>query len=397
MFYKKSGSKFVITVRKFILVLSFIIFSAAFSAGCSHKAAGWYEYNYYGVMNSAAVLKVYADGGRDGEAKFKELAREAGELLSDVENSISCEIETSAVARFNAAGPGEKVEIDFYARETLLTAKNMYEFTGGAYNPAVYYSVKVYGFNTDGRQPTCAADLPGDEEISEYVRLSESFAQIELTEENGKFYAVKPAAAATVNGEELSLKIDLGGIGKGFAADAVNGLIEKYGFGYGYFSFGSSSIAFKKYPDESLEYTLKLSNPRKNASSPQSYLSAAVKDACVSTSGDNENYYMLDSDGDGVEERFCHIIDPFTGKPVQKGIITATALGKSAAENDALTTALMAMGKDAAVEFTAEKLSDIRVVFVCEEDGVFYVYTNMAAGGFTVDDGRYKAVPAAEA
>lgn len=379
-------------VKKILSVLSFILISALFFAGCSQNESGtpFFEYDYYGVMNTDAALKIYVEeDGEEQELKFKELAERVKILLSDIENSLSAEVENSSVFNFNAAAAGERVEVNLYAYETLSIAKSVYELTGGAYNPAVYYSVKAYGFN-GGEPPKSAEDLPADENILKYVGLSKGFADIELTEENGKFYAVKPENTATVDGKELSLKIDLGGIGKGYAVDRVNGLIEEYGYKYGYFSFGSSSIAFKEYPDESLEYNLKLSNPRKNGNSPQSYLTTAVKDECVSSSGDNENYYLLDSDGDGVVERFCHIIDSFTGKPVQTGVIAATVIGGSAAENDALTTAIMAMGREKAVEFI-NSLQGRRAVFVCEEDGAFAVYTNMASDKFTVDDSRFKA------
>jgi thiamine biosynthesis lipoprotein len=78
---------------------------------------------------------------------------------------------------------------------------------------------------------------------------------------------------------------------------------------------------------------------------------------CISTSGDYEQYYIID------DVRYCHIIDPTTGKPVQTGIMTATIIGGSAAEDDALTTAIMTMGKDKAIEFINTKLSDRYVAF----------------------------------
>ena len=84
-----------------------------------------------------------------------------------------------------------------------------------------------------------------------------------------------------------------------------------------------------------------------------------IANLSVSTSGDNAQYYMID----GV--RYCHVINPKTGKPVQTGVMSATILGGSAAEDDAYTTAIMAMGRDKAAEFVKTKLTDRRVVFSC--------------------------------
>ena len=46
--------------------------------------------------------------------------------------------------------------------------------------------------------------------------------------------------------------------------------------------------------------------------------------------------------------------------------MSATVIGGSAAEDDALTTAIMAMGKERAIKFVEEKLNDRKVIFTCE-------------------------------
>ena len=64
--------------------------------------------------------------------------------------------------------------------------------------------------------------------------------------------------------------------------------------------------------------------------------------------------------------RYCHVIDPTTGKPVNKGIMSVTIIGGSAGSADALTTAVMAMGREKALQFIESKLTDRKVVFLCE-------------------------------
>ena len=56
-----------------------------------------------------------------------------------------------------------------------------------------------------------------------------------------------------------------------------------------------------------------------------------------------------------------------TGKPVQTGIMSSTILGGSAAGDDAYTTAIMAMGREKAIEFIQTKLTDRRVVFTLDK------------------------------
>ena len=130
----------------------------------------------------------------------------------------------------------------------------------------------------------------------------------------------------------------------------------------------------KKYNGAEFDhYKLGFSNPRYKEGSSRQYLRTNVKDITLSTSGDNVQYYEID----GV--RYCHVMDPNTGKPVQTGIMTATVLGPNAALNDAYTTAIMAMGKEKAVEFINSKLSDHRVVFTYDNGGKYEIISNIPA------------------
>ncbi len=215
--------------------------------------------------------------------------------------------------------------------------------------------------------------LPSDETAQKYADLASAFKDVSLLHEDGKYYAVKPQKTVEADGQTLSLKIDLGGIGKGWATDKVNSLFDKYGFDCGYFNFGASSTACKKHFKNG-GYEMTLTHPRADGT----YFGITLFDDVISTSGDYEQYFVQD----GV--RYCHIMDPFTGKPVQTDVMTATVIGTSAAQNDALTTALIAMGAEKAQNFIAEKLGDRRALFTCVEDGKYKVKTNISAGQYKI-------------
>lgn len=224
--------------------------------------------------------------------------------------------------------------------------------------------------------------LPSDELIEKYRELSSHFGELEIFEENGKYYAQKPSATVEIEGTTYSMKIDLGGIGKGYTADAVNALLDERGYTYGYFNFGSSSMVCKKHLKNG-NYTVGFLNPRP-VQYGEYYVSVPVADDVISTSGDYEQYF----EKDGV--RYCHVFNPMTGKPVQTDIMTATIIGGSAAENDALTTAVMAMGTQRAKEFIKDKLSDRRVLFSYGADGKYRFATNIAEGGYEINSSSFE-------
>lgn len=341
--------------------------SAAAFSGCS---AGRENSNWLHYMNADAFVMI-TNGEKNSRAEeYNELCGRADKILSDLDKSLSVTNENSAVSRFNAAPAGAAVELDKPAYEVLQLAKSVYELTDGYYNPAVYYSVEAYGF-AGGEKPDSADKLPDDGHIEAYKTLSESFGELELKVENGLYYAVKPQKTVTVDGRECALKIDLGGIGKGYAVDAVNALYDELGFKYGYFDFGGSSIAFKNFA-EGERFELQIRSPRSVAGKSGYILSLEIENDCVSSSGDYEQFYEIE----GV--RYCHLINPMTGKPVQTGLMTATVIGGSAAEADALTTAIIAMGKERAQQFITGKLGGKKVVFSYTENGEYRFYANFS-------------------
>mgnify|MGYP001026340059 CR=1 FL=1 len=310
---------------------------------------------YFSMYTDATVAisaNFEAEGAQD---RFNSFLAEFKTTIDDIDKSLSTSVVNSDVSRFNAAAAGEKVQISKTAYEVISEAKRIYEVTEGYYNPALYYNVLAYGFGDKHRVMT-KEDLPADGLVAKYTDLSSHFGELQLIREGETHYAVKPEYTVEAAGETLTLHIDLSGIGKGYAVDKVEKLFNDYGYEFGYFSFGSSSMLVKRHLSGA--YKLGLSNPRSSSRKP--YVETEILNEKLSTSGDNEQFYTIE----GV--RYCHVIDPTTGKPVQTGIMSVTVIGGSAAEDDALTTAIMAMGKEKAISFVKEKLNDRRVIFTVE-------------------------------
>lgn len=313
---------------------------------------------YFEMAADAEVIVADDFTRADAEVKYDAFKTELRRILHDeIDAAISTTASLSDVTAFNNAQAGESLEIRRVTYEVLREALAVYELTDGYYNPALYYNVIAYGFGGAGGYPRSAKELPDDGLIEKYTELASHFGETEIYESGGKYFVTKPAYTVTAGEETLSMKIDLGGIGKGYAVDLVDAVFEKYGYEYGYFNFGSSSMLVKNNV-LSGAYNLGFSSPR--SPSREAYLTTSVRNEKISTSGDGEKYYKIDG------ERYCHIIDPTTGKPVRTGIMTVTVIGGGAASADALTTAIMAMGRERAIKFIEEKLTDRKVAFACE-------------------------------
>lgn len=159
-------------------------------------------------------------------------------------------------------------------------------------------------------------------------------------------------------GDEYTMALDLGGIGKGYAADVVNGLMDEYGFKYGFFTLGSSSYYVKR-SATTTEGTWEMNQT--NPDNPfGAYARVYISDVALSTSGDYEKAYRSEQ----TNQTYCHIIDPFTGRPKTVGIAACTVIGGTAARDDALTTALLVMGEQKAVEFINANLKSYMVSMI---------------------------------
>lgn len=356
-----------------------------------------YTRTYQGIFGTDAYLRIYLPIDISDEEltqateKANALHEEITGLLTSLDSSMNIANENSYISQFNAAEAGSEIEIDKDTYEVLNIAIKMFEETDGYYNPGVYYSVDLYGFGVRSNNETRPYDredpsveLPDNEYVTAFQQLGESFAEVSTYQRDGKYYVSKPEKTVTVEGHTYSLAMDLGGIGKGYAIDLVDGLIDEAGFEYGYFNFGSSSQAINGSLSEDGKFELQFQHPR--ALLGVGYLSTRAANVAISTSGD----YILSYTIDGT--RYSHIINPKTGAPIRTGIATATVLdGRvgvySAAEADARTTALCAMGVEKATEYMNELTEKgIKVAFL-HENGIGWLnfYTNMEDGTYTLN------------
>lgn len=347
--------------------------SLAFACSCAGGEQKNYFKNIYSMGTWGTLIvpqteSAFSSCSGGDEEKFNSFAEEVSSILTSADNSLSATYSFSCIYKFNQAEAGSETEIDKTAYDVLTKAKEMYKDTEYYYNPAVYYCVKEYGFPRNG--DTKPETLPDEYRVQAFCNLASHFGELGLIERDGKYYAIKPKYTVSVDDEEYSLAIDLGGIGKGWCADKVYSLMTERGYEYGMFNFGSSSMAVKRYAfNEAKNYSLEPRDPRGIGS----FCAINIMDCNLSTSGDYMQYYELGG------MRYCHIIDPFTGSPIQTGVASVTVIGGSAMEDDALTTALSCMGKSKAVEFineNNEKFSDRTVIMLVFEDGEGKIITN---------------------
>lgn len=369
--------KSVKTLAIFVLAAIAVAFSACGSGltGKSYRTLA-----YFGTLTVIAAYDDFSAGG--GAERFDSCVAEIEQTLQEIEDSISAQKGGTYISKFNEAEAGTTVEINETTYRVLLDAMRMYDLTSGAYNPAVGLLSDLWGFSPrfyeggyvrtmpyDRDDPQ--AQLPDEKYINGFATLT-NFGDITLSSGGGKFTATKPANVF----ETYSMRLDLGGIGKGYAADRAAEIMAAYGYEYGYVNLGSSSLKLMKAAEgaKSPDWSVDVASPAGTGTYAEIYAS----DISISTSGDFYRCYEIDG------KSYSHIIDSKTGRPSESGISIATVLTGSAAEGDALSTALCVMSESEAQKFIAD--NNLHVLYAVADNGGYTVTSTLGGNKFKVTD-----------
>ncbi len=153
------------------------------------------------------------------------------------------------------------------------------------------------------------------------------------------------------------IRIDLGGIAKGYAVDRAVEIMKSHGVEHATVSAGGDSRVMGDKMGR--PWIVGIKNPRaaENEDSPP-VIRLPLTDTAVSTSGDYERYFIDDSSG----ERIHHIINPKTGRSAT-GVISVTVLGPKGVDTDPLSTTVFVLGVEKGLELV-NRLQGIDCVII---------------------------------
>jgi thiamine biosynthesis lipoprotein len=269
----------------------------------------------YPVMGAFAA--VIAAGGEAG--RVDDYARIAEAAMREIESELSLYRTNSALSKLNAAAGTGFVEVGPHLRANLVLARRYGDLSGGAFDVTVGPLVRLWGFS-GGKVPL--ALVPADR-IGE-ARARVGYRNIRL--EGGRASLDQPG-----------MVIDLGGIAKGYAVDFCGDLLRARGARDFTVNLAGNMRCFGR-PSAERPWRIGVRDP---FHSDDTLGLLDLEDGmAVSTSGNYERFVEIDG------HRYAHIIDPRTGCPVE-GMAGVTVLAPSAADADALSTALFVLGVEA--------------------------------------------------
>lgn len=256
-------------------------------------------------------------------------------------------------------------------RNTLRAENELYRLD--AMLDAQSESSELYAFN-HGAQPggELSALIARSRHFSEETSRAFDPEILELMALWGYFHADASVPSEDTVSEALHAaqkSTDLGGIAKGYAAERLRAMLTENGVRSAILNLGGNIAVIGKNPS-GRPWVIGLQDP---SGAPGSFFaSVRLCDKSVVTSGGYERYF----EQDGV--RYCHILDPKTGRPAQTDLLSATIVSAQDTLADAYSTALYVMGSARAAEFWQSHAEDFDFVLL-RQDGTVLVTEGIAA------------------
>ena len=161
--------------------------------------------------------------------------------------------------------------------------------SNSAFNPAIGGLIEAWGFQQDEFKPTNV----DENKLKSLVQANPQMTDIVI--ENGKAFSNNP-----------QVQLDFGGYAKGYALDLALINLRKQGVRNALINVGGNIIALGQHGDK--PWRVGIQHPRK----PNAIAVLNLESGwAIGTSGDYQRYFDLNG------KRYCHIIDPATGYPVQ--------------------------------------------------------------------------------
>ena len=245
------------------------------------------------------------------------------EITEAIAESLSMFSPTSTVSRINA---GLTDSADVHFRAVYAVAKKVAEASHGAFDPTVAPLVDLWGFGRGER------DITGDPDSASIAAALEKIGILRTTLEDSR---ISKAHSQT--------EFDFSAIAKGYGVDCIADMLTRNGC-INYMVEIGGEIRVSGHSPRGSNWNIAVDAPVEGSLPGDSTLTVlSLTDCALATSGNYRNYRQS-----GADSVVGHTINPHTGYPAPRRILSATVIAPDCTLADALATALMASHPDSA-------------------------------------------------
>lgn len=278
--------------------------------------AQWFE-DEQAIMGTPIRVELWSDDASEAKAAIKTVMSE----IQRIDALMSPFKDNSELARINQQAGDTPVILSKELFQLILRAETVSEMTGGVFD----ISFASVGYLYDYRKGI----HPSTKEIKAQLPAV-NYRAIKLDSKTRSIFFSLPG-----------MRIDLGGIAKGYAVDKAAHLLRQRGIQHALVSAGGDSRLLGD--RHGRPWMIGIRHPRdtpKKTTAEKARTSPVVlplSNIAISTSGDYERFFIRD----GV--RYHHIINTKTGRAARASQ-SATVIGPDATLTDALSTSVFILG-----------------------------------------------------
>ena len=309
-----------------------------------------YEIQYFDVFDTVTTIIAYAESEEEfkiqAEVIYSELKKY--HMLYDIYHDYEG---INNIKTINDKAGQQPVQVDKKVTDLLILAKEMYEKTDGKVNVAYGSVLSVWHkYRTEGLLNPDKAKLPDKKELEEAAVFTD-INKVWIDEETSTVYL-----------QEERMSLDVGAIGKGYAAQMAANAGREAGMTSFLLNVGGNIVTEGTREDGS-PWTLGIQNP--DTDSKEAYvLKVGLNGDTLVTSGNYQRYYEVDG------KQYHHIINPDTGMPADY-FASVSVITKDSGIADALSTAVYNMPLEQGIELL-ETMPDTEAVWILKDGKKVY-------------------------
>lgn len=286
-------------------------------------------------MHMGTLVTITAVAANEGLAQA---AVSAGfQEIKRLEQLLSTWIPESELSQVNQSAGQRAVTVSRETVELVSQSLELARITDGGFNIAVGPAIEAWSVTERQR-------IPDDKEL-EALKPLVDWASIEVNEAAHTIYLPLPG-----------MRIDVGGIGKGYAADMAVEVMKRAGARAGVVALSGDIKTFGSLPD-SAGFPVGIKHPRQDGAV---LAVVELKNEAISTAGDYERFF----EQNGI--RYHHILDPQTLQPA-RDCQSVTVIAKQGTVADGLDTGIFILGPERGMALV-ERLPDVEAIIV-DQDG----------------------------
>ncbi|WP_025688334.1 FAD:protein FMN transferase [Paenibacillus zanthoxyli] len=232
--------------------------------------------------------------------------------------------------------------------ETLDAVKQSIQYAqkmNGLFDPTIGPLVDLWNIGNGGEKVPPQAEIDKAKSLTNYKDI--------IIDEQAK----------TVKLAKEGMVLDLGGIGKGYAADRIADYLKEQGLDSAMINLGGSSIIGLGTKPGGAQWNIGLQDPDKSRGTQLGTIK--ISDEVIDASGVYERFFMQD----GV--RYHHILDPRTGYPSQNGLKSVTIMSPNATDADALSTGVFLMGYEEGLTYLESLPEKVEAFFITDDNKIY--------------------------